>query len=646
MDKNIYYDKTLGGWLGKNIGGTLGGPWEGHTSPLLMYYYDPVPKEAMPNDDFELQLVWLDMLRKNGIYLKPADFVYHWQEHTRYYISEYFMGQRNMALGLLPPVTGAFNNWWISGMGATIRSEIWGMIAPGMPEIAAAYAYMDASTDHSEEGVDGEVFFAALESYAYVENDIRKLISKGLEFIPAHSVIRKVVMLVLEELERGREWRSIRHLLCAEFAHPTDFTYAPLNAGFTVLGLLSSTVYDEILCNTVNCGYDTDCTGATAGAALGIMRGASNTPKHWLEPIGYPVVVSDLLVDVDYPADIRDVTEQVCALGEQVLENSDRVREHLYRWTRLPFLCEDKQTSWKQSPSEITLGWNGDLGVYLTYMDSPAIGLGETQTHVLHIENKSGKNLPSTLVVQLQEGSSHSGDNGLAKIADCQIELPEYGSVDVPLTVHIPPETTVEGPTLTIQVALKSEGQEPLQFNYAVVFKAAWKLTDALDSDDMAVQIAIEKAGSLENVPVDVNMILHGSDDLTDFIPSVGKVVYVQTVMYAQTETPVRVIANNTGPIRVFHNGKCIINKEHWLAGIAPSWHLQAGDGSTHLLPKNGGFADITMSKGENILLFRLEGHDRLQDATFHLAQIVAPDHASAKMGDYRPATSIYPMPS
>ncbi len=644
MDKNLYYDKTLGGWLGKNIGGTLGGPWEGHTSPLLLYYYDPIPKEAMPNDDFELQLVWLDMLQKNGIYLKPADFVRHWQDHTRYYISEYFMGQRNMALGLVPPVTGAFNNWWISGMGATIRSEIWGMIAPGMPDIAAAYAYLDASTDHSEDGLYGEVFFAALESHAYVESDIRKLILKGLEFVPAHSVIQKVVAMVLEELDKSRELRSLRHLLCAEFAHPTDFTYAPLNVGFTVLGLLSSNMYGDILCNTVNCGYDTDCTGATAGSVLGIMHGASNTPEHWLEPIGYPVVVSDLLIDVDYPADIREVTKQVCALGEQVIENADKVREHLYRWTRLPFLLEGERESWEPSPMEITLGWQGDLGIHLTYMDSPAIGIGETQIHVLHITNKSGKHIPSTLVVQLQEGTSHAGDNGLVKIADCQIELPANSCVDFPLTVHIPPDISINSPALTIQVVLKGDGLDTLQYKYTVVMKAAWKVSDVLDSDDTTTQQAIEEAGSLGNAPVNVRSVLHSSDTLNDFIPASGKVVYAQVTMQTQAETPVRIIANNTGPIRVIHNGKRIINKEHWLAGIAPSWHLQVGDGSTHLLPKNGGYADIIVSKGENTFLFRLEGHDRLQDATFHLAQIVAPDHATAKMGDYRPATSIVPM--
>lgn len=35
-------EKVLGCWMGKNIGGTLGGPFEG--IPLInLTYYDPVP---------------------------------------------------------------------------------------------------------------------------------------------------------------------------------------------------------------------------------------------------------------------------------------------------------------------------------------------------------------------------------------------------------------------------------------------------------------------------------------------------------------------------------------------------------------------------------------------------------------------------
>ena len=40
---DAYRAKVFGCWLGKSIGGTLGGPWEGRTPPRELTYYDPVP---------------------------------------------------------------------------------------------------------------------------------------------------------------------------------------------------------------------------------------------------------------------------------------------------------------------------------------------------------------------------------------------------------------------------------------------------------------------------------------------------------------------------------------------------------------------------------------------------------------------------
>ncbi len=41
-----------------------------------------------------------------------------------------------------------------------------------------------------------------------------------------------------------------------------------------------------MICTTVNCGEDTDCTGATAGSIFGIMHGAKAIPQKWIDPIG------------------------------------------------------------------------------------------------------------------------------------------------------------------------------------------------------------------------------------------------------------------------------------------------------------------------------------------------------------------------
>gem|GEM_PF-3696541 len=42
--------------------------------------------------------------------------------------------------------------------------------------------------------------------------------------------------------------------------------HSPINMGLQTIGLLYGTDFANALCIAVNCGYDTNCTGATVGA--------------------------------------------------------------------------------------------------------------------------------------------------------------------------------------------------------------------------------------------------------------------------------------------------------------------------------------------------------------------------------------------
>jgi hypothetical protein len=285
-----YMEKALAGWLGKNIGGTLGGPYEGGSGPFFLDYYVPVPSKALPNDDLDLQLVWLSMMQQKGIFFVPEDLAQCWFNDIRYYICEYYICQRNLASGIYPPLSGTFNNWWHNGMGATIRSELWAMIAPGRPDLAVGYAYLDGSVDHHGDGLYGELLMAAMESAAFNCADPQELIEIGLTYIPLDCAVSRVIRFVREHFERGTDPLKLRHLICAEFTHPTNFTFVPPNVGFIILGLLYGEDFGDAICRAVNCGYDTDCTGATLGSLLGIMHGPESIAEAWLKPIGREIV--------------------------------------------------------------------------------------------------------------------------------------------------------------------------------------------------------------------------------------------------------------------------------------------------------------------------------------------------------------------
>ncbi len=324
--ESTYYDKVYACWLGKNIGGTLGAPWEGDKSLHELTFYDPVPTQSAANDDLDLQLVWLKMIQERGLSPTLSDFADYWLRHLRAYPwNEYGRCLRNLERGLRPPISGCFENYFIDEMGSPIRSEIWACLAPGDPQLAASLAWKDAALDHAGgEGVYGEMFWAALQSAAFVISDPVALLQIGLAMIPIHSLIHRAVSEAIWCYHNQVPWKEAReHILqCFAYRQPC---YAPANHAFTVIGWLYGRDFGERLCTAVNCGYDTDCTGATLGATLGIVGGTEAIPDDWRRPVGEAIVLHEFTQDLDAPATVAELTAQTVQAGKQMLQQHSSV---------------------------------------------------------------------------------------------------------------------------------------------------------------------------------------------------------------------------------------------------------------------------------------------------------------------------------
>ncbi len=85
--------------------------------------------------------------------------------------------------------------------------------------------------------------------------------------------------------------REARELLLTLAGHP-EACDARLNVPITLLALLygRNDLQETLLC-ALRCGYDTDCTLATAGALLGQIMGAARMPTHLTAPIGDQLVM-------------------------------------------------------------------------------------------------------------------------------------------------------------------------------------------------------------------------------------------------------------------------------------------------------------------------------------------------------------------
>ena len=282
-------DRVFACWLGKNIGGTLGTPYEGTHELLDITGFASKEGEPLPNDDLDLQLAWLravDELGPQNINSKTLGE--YWVSYITPNWNEYGVCKANMREGLLPPLSGQVNNEeWMHSNGAWIRTEVWACLYPCKVEQAIRMAYEDASVDHGfGEGTYAAIFVAAMESAAFAIHDAKTLLEIGLSKIPEDCRVARSVRLVVSAYENGTPWREVRRLLVEDSADLGWFQ-APANIGFVALGLLyGEGDFKRSLLYTINCGDDTDCTGATLGALLGIMGGRAALPEDWCAYIG------------------------------------------------------------------------------------------------------------------------------------------------------------------------------------------------------------------------------------------------------------------------------------------------------------------------------------------------------------------------
>ncbi len=367
-----YRKKVLGCWMGKNIGGTLGMPFEWKRQVNnISFYAQNFGGEPLPNDDLDIQLLWLVALEEKGLDLNANTLAEYWCTYVTPHWAEYGTGKINMRAGLLPPMSGTHENDFKHSCGSFIRSEIWACIAPGVPSVATQFAYNDAILDHGDgEGTHAEIFIAALESAAFVIKDFSKLVEIGLSYIPSDCEIWKAVKTAQEAFASGMDWKDARDKILERHRGSTFMNWgnineedrnkgfgegklgfdAPSNIGLTIIGLLyGGQDFGKVLTTTVNCGEDTDCTAATAGSIFGIMHGIDAIPQKWIDPIGRKIKTACLnlgelgIVNGLLPQDVDNLTDRTEKIALQFfMRNPHRGMEISDKATDLSDLVADR----------------------------------------------------------------------------------------------------------------------------------------------------------------------------------------------------------------------------------------------------------------------------------------------------------------
>ncbi len=319
MDKPFFADKVRGAWFGKCLAGAIGMPFEGVPFSLELKE-ENLSLANVPNDDLELQLVWLEALEKHGLTLNCRDMGNIWRKRIFHGCDEYSIAIYNLAHGIDAPASGYVNNYFADGMGATIRSEIWALVFAGRPDAAAHFASLDAQVDHWGDGVWCEVFMAASEAAVCVNSDIEKSLRSALTMVDKHSRTYRTLSKIFEMYDAGMDDESARCRIMLELQPHPNFTDCVMNTAFIVNALLRGKGdFMKTILDVVNFGRDTDCTAASAGAFLGAAKGMKVFPEKYLHAVTDEMVLSDFVSSIpDVPLTITALTEKTVQLHERL----------------------------------------------------------------------------------------------------------------------------------------------------------------------------------------------------------------------------------------------------------------------------------------------------------------------------------------
>jgi ADP-ribosylglycohydrolase len=313
-------DRILGAWLGRAAGCLLGKPCEGWTHERIHAYlklagawplddYWPIAagetdtlrlgdeaKKHMTrgnvtymvrDDDTDYTVLGLHILEKFGRDFTPRNVADTWLLTLPYHMvyTAERVAYRNFVDGMWPPDSASYRNPYREWIGAQIRADGWGCAAAGDPELAAEFAWRDASVSHVKNGIYGEMFCSAMIAAAFSTSDVREVVRLGLSEIPAKCRLARAAEDVLKWSKANKTWEETFAQIMRSYGsyHPV---HTINNAALVLMGLLHGEGdLEKTTCIAVMGGLDTDCNGATAGSVVGAMLGASRLPSKWITPL-------------------------------------------------------------------------------------------------------------------------------------------------------------------------------------------------------------------------------------------------------------------------------------------------------------------------------------------------------------------------
>ena len=314
QDRDRVFDKVYGALSGLAIGDSFGDASRKQENRANYAVTTDFNKgDSWSTDDTEFALLTAKTLIRCHGKLTSEEVVKSWMEDVVTQ-DEYKRGgaseieaANNLRKGLLPPLSGKFNTYYMSD-GSSMRIGPIGMVCAGDAEKAKEYAQIEAELSHFRDGIWGAQAVAVAVSVAMVDGTMDEILDAAMSVIPQDSWLYYNLNKAYELLEKKgsllNAWMELHDLL---WTSSWATTAEAIPSAFACL----KAVHDDFRTGVTvagNFGRDADTIGAVAGVILGAKYGASKMPAAWIEKTRFP---TGTCLKFTNGIDIRDYAEKL-----------------------------------------------------------------------------------------------------------------------------------------------------------------------------------------------------------------------------------------------------------------------------------------------------------------------------------------------
>src|SRR5262245_2471056 len=373
LSRADYTDRVQAIWTGQMIAVVKAFEFEHRTASVIPIDNLPMKWEGKPvtfvpmDDEWYYEMVAVRAFEKHGINLTVEQLGQQWLENGCGSWGSSERARLNLEKGLKGADVGhpRYNKLWFT-LGPQFSSDLYGALAPGLPNVAGRMARTFGHINGYAVGTDGAVFTAAMISLSFVRYDPQTVIRDAVKILDPSSPYRQSIEQVITLADAGRSFEEIVNAVEDRWHVEYPATNnAVSNGGIVAAGLWFGRGEFWPTMNLIARAADftdADCNAANAAAVIGAMHGMKALPAALVDQFHDRIVGKGMGSVKEFPSpvdeSITELARRTAVIGEKILlaENATLSGDTL----RIPTQSVVTQPAERFTLGDLMRYWNPD----------------------------------------------------------------------------------------------------------------------------------------------------------------------------------------------------------------------------------------------------------------------------------------------